>query len=132
VNVWVRVRLRAHVCVCVCVHACMRVCVTLNTYYWMLSHQCTCLILTHTQLCSTMTGALQGRQAVPHQISERIGVVETGVAGGRDDIVQVIGGQAEVGDVLKAAISVLDVHSVVLSTPERPLPLLRQVVSLLK
>ena len=53
-------------------------------------------------------------QQAPHQVCKGIGVVKAGVAGWRDHIREVIGGQGEVGDLLEAAICVLDVHPVVL------------------
>ena len=53
---------------------------------------------------------------VSHQVSQAIDIVETGIAGRSDDIVQVIAGQAEVWDLLKAAIHVLQVHSIVLQS----------------
>ena len=53
-----------------------------------------------------------GRRA--YQVSQGVGVVKAGVAGGSDDLRQVVGRQAEVGHLLKAAVLVLQVHPVVL------------------
>ena len=59
---------------------------------------------------------------LPHQVSQGVGVVKAGVAGGCNDLCQVVGRQAEVGDILKGAVCVLDVHPVVLQHPlEGPL-----------
>ena len=49
-----------------------------------------------------------------HQVCKRVGVVEAGVAGGCDDISQVVGRQAEVGHLLKVTVLVLEVHTIVL------------------
>ena len=57
----------------------------------------------------------------PHHVGEAVGVVEAGVTGGRDDIRELVGRQAEVGHVLKAPVRVLDVHAVVLQQQFRPL-----------
>jgi len=43
-----------------------------------------------------------------HNVSQGVGVVKAAVAGGRDDVVEVVGGQAEVGLALKRAVCVLD------------------------
>ena len=51
---------------------------------------------------------------LPHQVSQGVGVVKAGVTGGCNDLCQVIGRQAEVGNILKGAVCVLDMHPVVL------------------
>ena len=56
----------------------------------------------------------RNRRGRADQVGQGIGVVKAGVAGGRDDISQVIGWQAEVGHMLKVAISMLQMHSIVL------------------
>lgn len=53
------------------------------------------------------------------QVCEGVGVVKAGVAGGGDDISEVVGGQAKIGDVLEASVQVLDVHPVVLQNAQR-------------
>lgn len=51
---------------------------------------------------------------LPYQVCKGVGVVEAGVAGGRDNIVQLVGWQAEVGHIFEAAVRVLDVYPVIL------------------
>lgn len=56
----------------------------------------------------------RNRRGKANQVGKGIGVVKAGVAGGCNDISQVIGWQAEVGHMLKVAISMLQMHSIVL------------------
>ena len=71
-----------------------------------------------TRLPSSSATKLQlvasGLQQAPHQVCKGIGVVKAGVAGWCDHVREVVGGQGEVGNLLKAAVCVLDVHPVVL------------------
>jgi hypothetical protein len=56
-----------------------------------------------------------GDPHVPHhQVGQGIGVIKAAVAAGRDDVIQLLGGEAEVGDGFIAAVGVLDVDPVVL------------------
>ena len=49
-----------------------------------------------------------------YQVCQAIDIVEAGIAGRRNDIIEIIGWEAEVGHFLKSPIGVLYVHSVVL------------------
>ena len=51
---------------------------------------------------------------VAYQICKGVGIVEAGVAGGSNDVCQIVGRKAEVRNVLKAAIQVLYMHPVIL------------------
>lgn len=55
------------------------------------------------------------------EVREGVGIIEAAVAAVCDDIVEVVGGEAEVRDVLKVAIGVLDVDTVVLHIHEAEL-----------
>eukprot|EP00955_Chlamydomonas_euryale_P109496 365940-Chlamydomonas_euryale.AAC.2 len=77
-------------------------------------HPCT-TTTTHTRRtyphpCPRSTTAPHTRPRPHHHVRERVGVVKARVARRRNHVVQFVGRQAKVRDVLKAPVRVLDVH----------------------